>query len=220
MAASNPRDLFVRHPDVVGNVEHKGHAAQIIPGGIASADARVATIQLPSGAPKFTPESDYYWTPVSIIQYVDSQIDSKDDPGEPGYVRGIGEWKGFLTWPQDEWNRATQSLSFPGEVDPFGSTGQDGEEPAFLGIRLPVSKHPLTWADVLHIRDMLVPRPPDTPPTLRYRDRKRMAASPSGGGRRRKSRKAKKSAHKSRKHRKSKRNTRRRRRVKHRRTRR
>ena len=222
MAASKPEDLFVRHPMVVRSAEKAGPDSRLLTGERGSADADISAIKLPSHQSQHLPAQDYAWTPNSIQDYVNSQIANRinnfDDPSVN--VPGISEWMDFLTWPKEKWARATQGLSYPGGVNPFDRDRLYNTDPghperwgdAFLGIRLPVSKGPLTWDDVLHIRNAL--KSDETGPILRYRP-----GTGQGGRRRRKSRKAKKSAHKSRKHRKPKKNTRRRR-AKHRRTRR
>ena len=222
MSASRPEHILVRHPSVVKSAENAGPDSRQLTGERGSADADMATIIIPSADSRIP--QDHAWTPKAIQDYVDSQITNRvNNTFDPSVnVPGIGAWSGFLTWPNDKWDEAIQGLYYPGGVDPFVPDRLYNPDPghpekwgdAFLGIRLPVSKGPLTWDDVYHIRNMIVPDP-KAPPTLRYRRVKE-----AKGGRHRKSRKAKKLAHKSRKHRKSKKNMRRHRRTKRRRTRR
>lgn len=211
MSVDEHANIFVRHPDVIDSAVARGADARILTGDRGSADRDMTTIVLPS-ANKQIPQ-DCCWTPQSIQDYVNASINNRvnneDDPSIN--VPGIANWLDFLTWDAPRWNTAIHVWPPPGNVDPWEEDRRYSTDPgqtqtwgkAFLGIRLPVSREPLTWADVLHIRNVMAP-------TTRRHPILRLRPTASGRGGRKKP-KTKRNPRKSRKHRQLKRNTRHRR---------
>ena len=190
MSAAPPDEMFVRSPDMVRSAEAHGPAARTLTGELGSDDKDIATIELPS-APQI--DGEKWWAPQFLKDYVNSKIDNRvnntDDPALN--VPGIGAWRGFLTWDKTKWDAAMHPDSYPGGVNPFQRDRKynpyDGSDEtwnnAFLGIKLPVSRGPLTFNDILHARRMIAPGP--TERTYRYRPTNEPDwLNPSTGGKR------------------------------------
>lgn len=192
-------NIFQRDVDVIEPSSSDANAT-FISGDKNTSDFAVSTITLPD-APDV--EGDKHWLPKTLIDYVNSKISSRilyqNDTNPAIKVRGIQFWMNFLTWPKQQWDAAIIGVGIL-ELNPFERTRKynpydaNSQEwgQAFLGIRLPVSNAPLTWKDVLHIRNVL--KSDEKGPLLRLREADGRAVTDprvNKGGKKQKTRKEK-----------------------------
>jgi len=163
-------NIFQRKEEVVESAISRpgSESATFIPGIRLTADKAVSTVELPE-APSV--DGDKFWILSVLIDYVNEDIAKRtNNYFDPNLnVPGINSWRNFLLWPNSKWNSMIQQTIIGDHVryvNPFDpernynpqfpdSASPSKWENAFLGIRLPVSKAPLTWKDVLHVRNLL-----------------------------------------------------------------